>query len=236
MNKAVLVMATALLAVAMLAVSVNTALAVTIYTDHEYAGANCVIDVPGHTMMRLAVYGQMYGDYYNGRAERIQIQVHTGQFTPAGLPVFKNVAAYEDNPTRSAFSLQQIALGLAENLVEPGQIQVLRVGESNTVMVHWNVPLVCPATGSPNPTPAVTLPPGKLVVRGYGEAISGSTPPTSIGPNNWQYSIVLTYYLASATLFCEGWDYKWLPVAQQFAGTTMEPRSVTDILWTWTHP
>ncbi len=208
-----------------------TVFAETVYTEHDYAVANCVIDVPGRTMIRLIAYGQMYGDYFPGRAERIQITVHTGQFS-GGLPVFKSVTAYEDNPIRSDFSKYQIALGLSENLVEPGQIQVLRVGKSNAVMAHWTVPLVCPATST---TPAVTLPPGKLVLEGDDEAHSFTTSSTSIGPNNWKYSAVGTYNHAKATLFCVSWDYKWLPVAEQFVGTSMEPR-VSEQSWTWTHP
>jgi len=234
MNKKVLVMAVALFAVVVLAANANSVLATITYTEEMHAAANCVIDVPGQTMIRLTAYGQMYSEFYSGRGERFQILVHTGQFS-GGLPVFKNVAAYEDNPTRSDFSKYQIAIGLVENLVEPGQIQVIRVGKSNTVMVHWNIPLVCPATGGSNPTPAVTLPPGKLVLEGDDEAHSFNTPSTKIGPNNWNYSAVGTYYHAKATLFCEGWDYKWLPVAEQFVGTSMQPR-VSEQSWTWMHP
>ena len=233
MKRKIAVIVVAFMAVAMLIVSANTVFAETVYTEHDYAVANCVIDVPGHIMMRLTVWGQMYGDFYSGRAERLQILVHTGQFsgTPP-LPVFRAVAAYEDNPTRSDFSKYNISLGLSENLVKPGQIQVLRVGKSNTVMVHWNIQLVCPATST---TPAVTLPPGKLVLEGDDEAHSFSIPTTSIGPNLWKYAAVGTYYHAKASLFCEGWDYKWLPVAEQFVGTSMETRS-SEQIWTWTHP
>lgn len=231
MNRKILSTALVLLSLAILSTSVDSAFATITYNEEIHAAANCVIDVPGQTMVRLQIYGQMYSDYYPGRGERIQIQVHTGQFS-GGLPVFKNVAAYEDNPTRSDFSKYQIAIGLSENLVDPGEIQVLRVGKTNTVMVHWNIPLVCPATTS---TPAVTLPPGKLVIEGYGDPVSINYPPTSIGPNNWMYSIVGSYYIAHATFFCEGWDYKWLPVAEQFAGTSMQPRS-SESVWTWTHP
>jgi hypothetical protein len=182
-------------------------------------------------MIRLTAYGQVYGDYFHGRGERFQIMVHTGQFS-GGLPVFKNVAAYEDNPTRSDFSKYQVAIGISENLVEPGQIQVIRVGKSSTVMVHWNIPLVCPATST---TPLVTIPPGKLVVEGYGDPVSYTTPTTQIGPNSWSYSVVGSYFRANATFFCESWDYKWLPVAGQFFGTNMQPRCGESV-WTWTHP
>ncbi len=224
MNRKIIVIFLVLMATAILASSISSAFAVTTYTDHEHAGATCVIDVPGKTMIRLIAYGQMYGDYYSGKADRIQILVYTGSG-------WRYVVGYEDVPERSAFSAG-LGLGTVENVVEPGQIQVLRVGESTTVMVHWNIPLVCPATDT---TPAVTLPPGKLVVVGFGEAKPVTVSNAPIGTTGWKYSIVATYHSATATLFCEGWDYKWLPVGAAFAGTSLEPRSIDDRIWTWTH-
>lgn len=234
MNRKALVIAVALLAVVILAASVNTALAETVYTDHEYAGGNSIIDVPGQTIIRLIISGRMEGDYYSGKADRIQINVHTGQFNAAGLPVFKQVAAYEDNPTRNAFSVG-LSTGQVQNLVKPWQIQIVRI--CKTCIVYWTVPLVAPATDGPNPTPAVTLPPGFLVLRGYGEAHSMYIPPTSIGTTGWKVEINNpSYYNATATLFCPGWRYCG-PVAEDYVGAiTHNPRVVTDRTWTWTHP
>jgi hypothetical protein len=119
-------------------------------------------------------------------------------------------------------------------LVKPWQIQIVRI--CKTCIVYWTVPLVAPATGDPNPTPEVTIPPGFLVLRAYGEAKSGVTPTAPFGESGWTYSVVTaSYYNAAATLFCPGWRYCG-PLAKAYVGTTMEPRSVTDSTWTWTGP
>lgn len=229
MNTKVLVMSVALFAVAMLTVSVGTALAEPVYTDHDDAGGNIIIDVPGQTMIRLILSGRMKGDYYSGIADRIQINVHTGQFNPTtGLPVFRAVSAYEDNPTRNAFSVG-LNTGQVQNLVKPWQIQIIRI--CKTCIVYWTIPLVAPATTT---TPEVTLPPGFLVLKGHGEAMSTSTALTSIGTTGWKYSTdVPSLYNATATLFCPGWHYCG-PVAEDYVGTTMEPKLITDRTWTFT--
>jgi hypothetical protein len=231
-----------LLIASMASTTVNTALAETYQTDHEHAGVNCNINVEGQPLIRLVAYGQMVGDYYsgNGHADRLQILVHTGSYNPTtGLPVFKYVAGYEDNPTRSAFSVS-LGLGTVEYVVEPGQIQVLRVGKSSTIKVHWNIPLVCPATTASSlggATPAVTIPPGKLVVEGFGDskplAVSSWT---TIGTTGWKYKLEATYHSGTATLFCVGWDCKWIPVGDAFAGSSQEVRSIDDRIWYWYHP
>ena len=223
------------MALVVLTTSVNTALAVTVNTDHQYAGGNSIIDVPGQTRVSLIV-GRMEGDYYSGKADRIQIAVDTGTLLPNGLPRFKGVASYEDNPTRHAFSVGLGTSGV-KTLVKPGHIQILRIGKTNDVIIHWTIPLVAPATTAPYPTPEVTLPPGKLVLRGYGDAFSGYTPPMPIGTTGWTVEInTPSIYNATATLFCQGWNYKWKPVAEDFVGTAFEPKSVTDRTWTWTGP
>jgi hypothetical protein len=227
-------MAVALMVAAMLTASVNTALAETVYTEHEY-GVTSVIDVPGKTMIRLVLSSYKGSDYYSGKANRFQVAVHTGSFSPTtGLPIFKIVSAYEDNPTRNAFS---VGLGTAQvqNLVKPWQIQIVRM--CNTTIAYWTIPMVAPATGGSNPTPEVTLPPGMLVVRRYGEAMAvAPTPPTSIGTTGWKYSIPEggIFYIAEATLFCPGWRYCG-PVGEAYAGTPLRS-TVRSQTWIWTHP
>jgi hypothetical protein len=203
--------------------NVYMALATTVYTEYESAGAACVIDVPDKPLIRLVAYGQMYGDYYSGNnhADRIQILVWTGTG-------WRYVAGYEDNPTRSEFS-DGLGLGTFEYVVKPGQIQVLRDQENNINMVHWNIPLECPATDT---TPAVTLPPGKLVLQGFGELkTSGPYSNLPIGTTGWTYSVVGHYYSATASFFCEDWDCKWVTVGE---GRT-DTRVFVDRTWTWMH-
>ncbi len=215
-----------LLIVAMIGSSFSWALAATVQTDYESAGASCVINVPDKPLIRLVAYGQMYGDYYSGNnhADRIQILVWTGTG-------WRYVAGYEDNPTRSAFS-DSLGLGTVEYVVAPGQIQVLRDEDNNINMVHWNIPLVCPATVN---TPEVTLPPGKLVLQGFGELKPmGPYSNLAIGTEGWTYSLSGHYYSATASFFCVDWDCKWVTVGNGYTGS-LEPRIVVDRVWTWNH-
>jgi hypothetical protein len=128
--------------------------------------------------------------------------------------VLKPVIAYEDNAVRWAFSTYDIAgSAIPPVLVKPWQIGVLRIGKTN--FVFWTIPLVAPATDEPNPTPEVVIPPGMLVLRGYGEPISGHAGPLPVGPNGWILETDGSYYLASATLLCPRWRYCG-PVAEEF--------------------
>jgi len=195
--------------------------------DYERAGGNCVIDVAGKPLFRLVAYGQIVGDYYSGRADRLMVQeLISGTWT--------TVVAYEDNAYRSEFS---VSLGSAnpEYVVKPGWIQILRDEDSKILMVHWNKPLVCPATGG---LPAVTIPPGILVITGAGDLKLATTPnyptPVKFGPNGWYYTIYAHYYSGTASFFCEDWDCKWVSVGAAYTGS-QEPRVIVDRVWTWTH-
>ena len=92
------------------------------------------------------------------------------------------VASYEDNPTRMAFSTAVGQGGINQfHLVRRDQIQIF--GVCKTVFVYWTIPLVAQATTN---TPAVTLPPGCLVLRGFGDLISSVRPGSY--PSGWSYS------------------------------------------------
>ncbi len=236
MKKVVIGVLATLAAVAMLASSINMTFADTTYVDYERAGISCIIVVPGSgTWIRCSISGQMYGNYYSGNAhgaERIQIYVRTGG--PDTAPTWKSVSAYEDNPTRSAFSA---GLGVAseiQHIVKNGQIQVLRERDSNIIMAHWNIPLVCLATDN---TPAVTIPPGMLKLEGYGDLRSpAAVGPISFGTTGWTIAYTQHYYYATATLFCQDWNYKWKLIDQDLPASSYSvPRAVVDRVWTWTH-
>lgn len=228
MNRKVLVIVLALMATAMLTASVSTALAVTTNIDNMYAGGNTVVDVPGHTRIRLYMW-HMDGNYYSGKADRIQIFVDTGTIGSDGLPVFKAVSGYENNPTRHAFSVS-LGTGFAEHLVKPWQIGIFRIGK--TSIIYWTVPMVAPATD--DPTPQVTIPPGVLVLEGHGELLKLSVSNVPIGNQGWKYSVDASPYNAETTLFCPGWGFCGR-VAEAFVGTSLEAKSLESATWTWTH-
>jgi hypothetical protein len=208
------------------AACVAPAFAVTTHQEHVNAGGQSVIDVPGHTNIQVAVSHSNWGDFFAGSADRIQVFVSTGLAPPA--PPFKYVAAYEDNPERIAFSWE---VGGGAIQLKRGQLQIFRI--CKTVFIYWTVPLVLPATTTNPlgpPTPAVTLPPGCLVLRGYGDAqVSEIVMPFPL--SGWTSKYESTVYNAKATFICPGWHYCG-PVSEAFTPTRM----VTEGTITWTHP
>lgn len=183
-----------------LAAHANLAFAVTEKTEHLSAGTFVVIDVPGHPAIWIAAMHMDRSDFYEGRADRITLYVFTGLSLPK--PPFVLASAYEDNPERWAFS-NQVGGGPSDTrpLVEKWQIQTFRIGK--TVFIYWTIPLVMPATPL---TPEVTLPPGCLVLQGYGAAeVTGGV--TNF-PSGWKMTMqTTTYDVVKATLFCPGWHY-----------------------------
>lgn len=223
MNKKVLMIAVALI-VAISASSIAPALAESVRSDYQYAGGVAVIDVPGHPKIRLTAMGLCSRDF--GRSDRIHIQVDTN---PTGDPNWVYVSAYEDNPERCAWSAS-LGGAAVQNLAKRWQIGVFRICKTN--FVYWRIPLIAPATDD---TPEVVLPPGFLVLRGYGEINTEQVPPVGapitavpIGTAGWYFRIESSYYDADATLFCRGWRYCG-PVGEDFDDT----RSVKNNIWTW---
>ena len=212
------------LAVVILATGVVPALAVTTHVEYSTAQGACIINDPDHP--NILVIGQHfeYGDFYEGSADRIQLMVSAA---PSGIgPPFKYVSAYEDNPERFAFS-QEVDSGMetSRHLVKDKQIEIVRTDK--TVLVHWKVALVIPATSASADgpaTPKVTLPPGCLVIQGYG-TVTPKTRTSAYGL--WTLNEVYDSYAATATILCLGW--------QNF-GPGSTPSIRTTATFTWTGP
>jgi hypothetical protein len=219
--------AVVILALALLMMSSSFASAfadATTKIEHANAGGNGVIDVPGHTNVLIQASHDNWGDYFSGSADRIMVFV-SGGASGIGVP-FKYVAAYEDNPERIAFSFE---VGGGAIQLKRYQLEIFRIGK--TVFVCWTVPLEIPATG-PNvfgnyPTPAVTIPPGCLVLQGYGDVKSATL---SQSYPTWSYVSVSQYYDAKASFICPRWHYCG-PVGTWFPLT----RALKDVTVTWTH-
>jgi hypothetical protein len=225
MKRKVLVTIMILIAMIMLAASINMAFATTTYYDYMDAGGRCVVDVPGQPTVLFYMW-TMHGTYYSGRADRIMLVVATG--LPAPAPPFYPVAGYEDNPKRSAFSAS-LGLPTVEHVVKNWQIGIFRIGK--TSIAYWTVPLECPKTAL---TPQVTIPPGMLVLNGHDGLIHTSTPLT-VTPSGWSYSVEGSVYNAHATLVCPSWHF-FGSVGEGFVGTNVESTSIVSLTWTWNSP
>ena len=204
------------------------AFAISTNEEHVDIGGVSIIDVPGHPNIMITASHMDRSNFYSGSAVRIMLFVSTA---PSGIgPPFKFVVAYENNPERYAFSQQVGGSIQLLNLVNKDQIQVL--GKDKTALVYWTVPMAAPATTT-NPfgaaTPAVTIPPGWLLLQGYGDTQSNAQSTTY--PSLWTWNYQTTVYNAKSTFICPDWQY-FGPVAE----TGTSPTVVTEATNNWTHP
>jgi hypothetical protein len=222
MNKKVVIGIVLSLAFVALTASVNAALPVTDFTEHEDAGGACRIYVPPHREILLVADHSDTGEF--GGSNRILISQSA---SPSGMgPPFIPVVAFEDNPDRNEFS-KSLGSGIVQKLVPSGQIQVFRRG--TTVFVIWTVRLTAPANPAFPGNLALMLPPGRLVLRGYGAAYHMDS--TTTFPAGWTMHMDTPgRYNAHATFSCPAWRYSG-PVAQAYA-----PFLVADRTITWTAP
>jgi hypothetical protein len=219
-NRKILIIAMIVMAAVMLAASINMAFATTTYYDYMSAGGSVVVDVPGQTPVLVYLWHGV-GSYYSGTADRIMLVVLS-----TGL-----VAGYENNPARHAFSAS-IGTGYPEFLVKPWQIGIFRIGK--TSVAYWTVPLVVPASDG---HPAVTIPPGVLVLQGQGDLLYESVPTTPIGTLGWSYAVDYYYWDATVTLFCPGWHFFGsVGAATTWGPFGLAPQSFKFQAWTWTGP
>jgi len=105
------------------------------------------------------------------------------------------LASYTDNPSYYAVAKQVMPSQAVINLVKPWQIQVCRIGK--IVIACWTMPLV---------TSAVTIPPGCLVLEGYGDVFPFTLGPLPTG-TSWFQKWAAQNYLAHETFICPGWHY-----------------------------
>jgi hypothetical protein len=208
------------LAVIVLAGSVAPALAAdTTYVDHCNAGVGVIIDVPGHPKVDFIAFHYDWGDF--GVRDAIGLWV-----APEGIPGYFLPAAEYSDTAKSADWNKILFAGLPTvvNKVKSCQIQVCRIGK--TVIVSWTVPLVAPAENwGFGTTPAVTIPPGCLVLHGYDGPQTGTL---TIGTTTQDY----TFFWAHATLWCPRWHY-WGPVGE---AEEPRPRVFTSNTMTTTSP
>jgi hypothetical protein len=186
------------LAVIVLAGGAAPALAAdTTHVDHCNAGAGVIMDVPGHPTVDFIAFHYDWGDF--GVRDAIGLWV-----APEGFPgVFMPAAEYSDTAKSADWNKMLFAgLPTVVTQVKPWQIQVCRIGK--TVIVSWTVPLVAPAENwgflGLGTTPAVTIPPGCLVLHGYDGLQTGTL---VIGTSTQDY----TFLWAHATLLCPMWHY-----------------------------
>jgi hypothetical protein len=89
-------------------------------------------------------------------------------------------------------------------LVSASDLKVSRQGNSKTIMIVWKTPLQVPTETWEGTIPAFTVPPGRLILRGHGEAVFGYETELS---GNWLQILNWTGYYANATFACPTWHF-----------------------------
>jgi hypothetical protein len=162
----------------LLTTDIASASATTYTYDFNAAAWNPAIMVPGHPSIGIKCF------HYLGFGDVIVVSVEN-------VPL----ASYTDNPSYFAVVKQVMPSQAVINLVKPWQIQVCRIGK--VVIACWTVPLG---------TSAVTIPPGCLVLEGYGDAFQFVLGPLPTG-TGWFQKWEAQNYQAHETFICPGWHY-----------------------------
>jgi hypothetical protein len=196
-----------------LAVIVSTAnvfpvLASVTYYDHANGGGRTIIDIADH-QPRFQIYVAHYDGGDNGVGDYLEVDLW--QYVPQlGKFVWKVVAIVTDSPSIAAFNKDFVYAGLpgvpvTVLLVKHCQLQVYRIGRF--VFAYWTEPIA---------TPGITLPPGCLLLRGYGDA--QTVHQVFSLPNGVTITVDAETLKAHATLVCPEWKHCG-PVGDE--GTTM---------------
>jgi hypothetical protein len=169
------------------------------------AGATFSVDATASGHFRFAIIAQHFGwsDFYEGKADRINI---------AGSG---KLVAYEDNPTRYAFSTTEAGTSTTDRyLVNRNIIQVKWLGDE--VLVTWKVPLVITST--------LSIPPGYAVLHGVGDPMLVESSQTYAG--GWTGTTLTTVLPAEGMFYCPDWNYE----------VSISGNVVVNGTYTWTHP
>lgn len=202
MKRKILIVVLTLAAIMVLTVSgFDKAAALESFTEHMSAYGSTVIDIEGHPQLLIDAYHFDWGEFGSGDV----LRVFYYQQTPSGN-MYQNVAVYTDMPERASF-LQQLfgSNPTSIQLVSASDLEVSRQGKSKTIMIVW-APLEVPTEENwpGGPINGFTVPAGRLIVRGHGQAISGTGTQLSDG---WLQILNWNGYFGDATFVCPTWHF-----------------------------
>lgn len=176
---------------------IGPAFASVTYYDHGSAGGFTIIDIADHQpSVLITVVHYDRGDHGVGD----YLEVATWQYVPPlGRSVWKTVAVVTDSPTIVAFSKDFVYAGVpgipvSVQQVKDCQLQVFKIGK--IVSAYWTVPIE---------SSALTMPPGLLLLRGYGR-VQTDEQVYSL-PNGITWTVDAAALKAHATFVCPAWRY-----------------------------
>jgi hypothetical protein len=188
---------TLFLAFTVSAACIAPAFASVTYYDHSNGNGEVIINITDHQPpVKITVNHFDRGDHGVGDF----LELATWQYIPPlGRYVWATEAIVTDNPSIAAFAKDFVFKGLPGApvtvlLVKQCQLQVYRI--CKTVSAYWTQPIV---------TPTITLPPGYLLFRGYGNV------QTNHFVHDLPNGVSITYdtvgYAAHATFVCPSWMF-----------------------------
>jgi len=177
MNKKVLAIVVALLAVVVSASSIGSAFAETKWIEHATVSGGTRFDVPGEDFKVQINFAHFdWGDH--GARDNVIIYYVTPSDWPMPYANYAlSVGAYSDTDEGADY-LEGVVTGLPTVVETIGrwQLQVYKIGK--TAIAVWTVPLEIPELYWPllgRTSPAITIPPGCLILKGYGCPEPGSS-------------------------------------------------------------
>ncbi len=199
MKKVSFIILTLALLIVFIVSNFSSVSAVTIVTDHFDAYGQTVIDIEGHP--KIIVIGNHIDSSPLGSGDviRITLPIVVGPKT-----YYLPIAVFTDIPGRiSQFQWLYNVYShwpTSIQLVDSSDIEVRREGKSKTVMIVWKTALVVPDEYWPELVPGMSIPPGRIILRGHGDSFYGS----QIAPVQ---NITWTGYNGNATFVCPTWDF-----------------------------
>jgi len=203
LNRKVLVMIVALFAVVISASSIAPILASETYTEIYAGGHSDAIEVPGQP--KFGVLVQTFDRRStHGARDRIFISLwkpdETGYMGVAVLADGSNeiyTDVWAGTPMVNVY-----------RTVKPWTIQVCRIGK--LIIASWTKPIECVVPMPLRPfyggIESWTLPPGMLILKGYGEVETGTSGPNTL-PSGYTISSESDNYDAKGTFICPTWRF-----------------------------
>lgn len=195
-------------------------------TEHLATTGVALVDVSGHPQIMISFAHFDWGDHGPGNSIGIW-----EWFAPRNGYM---IVAWIRNSEPQYEWASELVKGMptVTQQVKPWELQVYRVGK--TAMALWTFTIVVPEEKWVSPagtytTPAVTIPPGCLMLNGY-DGVKTGVETAGPYPSGWTGTSPWTGYDAHATFVCPTWHY-WGPVGTTFANFVR-----IDSTSTYTHP
>jgi hypothetical protein len=209
MKKKVLIVALILLVSIFLGSCISLTFALTEFYEHISVMGITVIDIPGVTPENGIQFTFHHFDRTSDHGVRDNIRIQMWTYMPAsGTYQYFPVAFYTDTSEGIDF-YETIVQTVPIQQLKRWQLNVFRF--RNTAIGCWTVPLEIPETtyfeDTPNEftTPALTIPPGCLIIKGYGEPIFETR--TATFGKGFTAELEIESYEANGCFICPKWRF-----------------------------